>query len=86
MELGPVPKIGTRYTLTSKRKKNDNDIMSANCDVIVFFLNYGKFATIPKPDSGHMVSKIEIFINGNLAEPENSTKKSLTQLLYYCFD
>ena len=29
--------------------------MLANCGIIVFFLIYGQFAAIWKPDSGHMV-------------------------------
>ena len=44
-------------------KKFDDDIMSANCDVIVIFLIYGQSGAIQKPDSGHMVCKIYTVIN-----------------------
>ena len=62
--------------------------MSANCDIIIFFLIYGQFAAIRKPDTGRMVYKTYIFINSNfyLTNPENRTKKSLIQLSYYCFE
>ena len=35
MKLGPVTKLGKENTVTSK--KFDDDVISANCDVIVFF-------------------------------------------------
>ena len=81
MKLGPVTKLDKRNTATSK--KFDNDIMSANCDVIVFFPIYGQLAAIQKPDSRCMVYKTYIFINSNFSSSRtwNSTKKSLTQLL-----
>ena len=60
--------------------------MSANCDVPVIFQIYGQFAAFQKPDSGSMVYKTYIFIKSNLTETENRTKKSLTQLLHYCFE
>ena len=40
--------------------------MSAYCDIIVFFLIYGQFVAIQKPDSKCMVYKTYIFINSNL--------------------
>ena len=46
-------------------KKLDNDVMSANCDVIVFFPIYGQFEAIRKPYSGRMIYKTYIFINNN---------------------
>ena len=64
MELGPVTKLDKRNTATSK--KIDDDIITANCDVIVVFLVFGQFAAIPKPDSGRMVCKTYTFINSNL--------------------
>ena len=60
--------------------------MSSNCDVTVFFQIYDQFAAFQKPDSGSMVYKTYIFIKSNLTETENRTKKSLTQLLHYCFE
>ena len=35
MKLGPVTELDKRNTATSK--KFENDVISANCDVIVFF-------------------------------------------------
>ena len=83
MKLGPIIKRDKRNTSTLK--KFDDYTVSTNCDVIVFFSIYCKFAAIRKRDSGCLVYKIYIFINSNLkTEPENRTKKSLAQLLYYC--
>ena len=53
MNVGPVTKIDSKNTKTSK--KLDNDVISAICDVIVFFSIYGQFAAIRKPDSGYMI-------------------------------
>ena len=73
MQFGPVTKFYKRNTSTSK--KIDYNIMSANPDAIVFFPIYSKFAAT-------RFSLIKPFY---LTEPENRTKKSLTQLLNYCF-
>ena len=59
-----VTKLDKRNKITSK-KVNDN-VMPGNCDVIVIFPIYGKFGATRKPDSGHLVCKIYIFINNNL--------------------
>ena len=85
MTLGTVTKLDKRKTTTSK--KFDDDVMSANCDAIVFFPIYSQLAAIRKLDSGCMVYKTYIFINSNfyLTKPENRTKKSLTQLSSCCF-
>ena len=61
MELGPVTKLDRRNTATSK--KSDDDFMSANWDIIVFFPIYGQLETIRKPGSGCMIHKTYIFIN-----------------------
>ena len=53
MNVRPVPKIDSKNTETSKIL--DNDVISAICDVIVFFSIYGQFAAIRKPDSGYMI-------------------------------
>ena len=60
--------------------------MSANCDLIVIFPIYGQFGAIQKQDSGRIVCKTYIFINSNLTETENRTKKSLIQLSHNCFE
>ena len=41
MKLGPVTKPDKRNKATSN--KYDDDVMSANCDVIVIFPIYGQF-------------------------------------------
>ena len=69
MKLGPVTKIDKRNTATSR--KFDDDVMLANCDVIVFFPIYGQFAAIRKQYSGRMAYKTYIFINNNLKSYKN---------------
>ena len=69
MKLGPVTKIYKRNKTTSKHF--DDDVMSENCDVIVFFSIYGQFGAIWKPDSGHRVCKTYVFINSNLLSYKN---------------
>ena len=64
MKLRPVTKIDKKNKKTSK--KFDDDVMSANCDIIVTILIYGQFRAIRKPDSACMVCKTSIFINNNL--------------------
>ena len=63
MKLGPV-------TTTDKRNteilKNYDEVISANCDVIVFFPIYSQFAAIRQPHSGRVVYKTYVFINSNL--------------------
>ena len=68
MKLEPVIKLDKKNTATSK--KFDDDAISANFDVIVFFPIYGQFAAIRKPDSGRMVYKTYIF-NNNLLPYKN---------------
>ena len=64
VKLGPVTKLDKRNKIRSK--KFDDDVMSANSDVIVIFPIYGQFGAIRKPDSGCIACKIYIFINNNL--------------------
>ena len=86
MKLGPVTKLDKRNTATSK--KFDDDIMSGNSYVIVFFPICGQFAFIRKPYSRRMAYKtyISLTITFHLTKTENRTKKSLTQVSYYCFE
>ena len=66
--------------------KNSDDVMSANCDVIVIFLIYDQFGAIRKPGSGGIVCKTYILIvTFYLTKTENITKNSHTQLSHYCF-
>ena len=48
MKLRPLTKI-TREN--KKHKKIDDDVMSANCDMIIIFPICGQFGAIRKPDS-----------------------------------
>ena len=56
MKLGPVTKLDKRNKTPSK--KNDDDAMSKNCDVIIIFPTYGQFGEIWKPDSECIVCKM----------------------------
>ena len=69
MKLRPVLKFDRRNMAMSK--KFDDDIMSANCDVIVIFPIYGQSGAIQKPDSGHMVCKIYTVMNSKYLSYKN---------------
>ena len=69
MKLGSVTKIDKRKTKTTK--KFHDDVMSANCDVIIIFAIYSQFGTIWILDSTHMVCKCCIVINGKLLSCKN---------------
>ena len=73
MKFEPVTKINKRNTATSK--KFSDGVIPASCDVIVTFPIYGQFGAIRKP-------KVIFYIT----KTESRTKKSLTQLSYYCFE
>ena len=64
MKLGPLTKLDKRNRITSKIF--DDDVMSANCDIIAIFPAYGQFGAIRKPDSGCLICKTYIFIKSNL--------------------
>ena len=68
MKLGPVTKHDKR---NKKRQKNDDSVMSENCDVIAIFLIYGKSGAIRKPDIGRIVCKTYILINSQLLPYKN---------------
>ena len=61
MKLGPVTKINERNK-TRSEKLND-DVIPANCDVIVICPIYYQFGAIQIPDSGSIVCKTYLFIN-----------------------
>ena len=63
MKLGLVTKFYKRMKTTSQ--KIDDDVISANSDVIVIFLIYDQFGAIQKPDSACIFCKTYIFINSN---------------------
>ena len=86
MKLGPLTKLDKRNKRMSK--KIDDDVMSANCDVIIVFPIYGQFGAIRKPDSERMSVKLtfSLIVTFYLTKTENRTKKPLTQFSRYCFE
>ena len=78
MKPGPVTKLDERNKTIFKN--SDDDIMPANCDVIVIFTIYVQFAAIWKRGSGSIICETYIFINSYfcLTKTENRTKKTLT--------
>ena len=87
MKAGPETKLdkGNKTTLD----KTDDDVMSANCDVIVLCPSYSQFRAIWKPDSGRIVYiklTFSLIVTFYLTKTENRTKKSITQLSGYCFE
>ena len=69
MKLRPVTKLHKKNKASSK--KIDDDVISANCDVIVIFSIYDQFGAIRKPDSEYKVCNLYIFIKSNLLSYEN---------------
>ena len=63
MKLRPITNIDKRNKAMSK--KFDNDVMAANCDVIVIFSIYGQFRDIRKLHSRWRVCKTYISIKNN---------------------
>ena len=64
IKLGPVNKIDKWNRTTSKNF--EDDVISANCHVIVNFSIYSQFGAIQKPDTGYIVCKTYLFISSNL--------------------
>ena len=54
MKLGPVSTFNKRNKTLAKTF--DDDVISANCDVIVIFLIYGQFGATWKMDSEYIVN------------------------------
>ena len=80
MKLGSVTKLNKKTRQLQKKKKK----MSVNYDVNIIFPIYISFGAMRKSNS-------EIFtfsgtVTFYLTKTENRTKKSLTQLLCYCFE
>ena len=79
MKLRPVIKLDKTNMATLI--KFDVNVISTNCDIIVFF----QFMCNLQPSGSLIPDAWSIKLTFSLREPENKTKKSLTQLLYYCF-
>ena len=69
IKLGPVTKLDNRNK--TMFKKFDDNVMLANYDVSVNLPIYGQFGAVWKPDSGGIVCKTYIFINGILLSYKN---------------
>ena len=69
LKLGTVTKIDKRNKTASK--KFEDDVISANYEVIAILLIYGHLGAIRKSDSGCTVCKSYIFINNNLLSYNN---------------
>ena len=69
MKLAPVTKLDKGDKTMAKRF--DNDVMSANCNIIVIFPIYSQLGAIRKTDSGRAVCKSYIFIDRNLFPYKN---------------
>ena len=86
IKLGPITKLDKGNRSTSK--EFDDDVTSANCGVVVFFRFMDNLRPSESliPDGWCIKLIFSLIVTFYLTEPENSTKKSLTQLLYYCFE
>ena len=63
MKLGPVTTLDKGNKGASK---NDYDVMTENCGIIVIFPIYGQLGVIRKLDSGRIVCKTYMFIHSKL--------------------
>ena len=80
MKLGSVTKLNKKTRQLQKKKKK----MSVNYDVIIIFPIYISFGAMRKSNSETFTFSGTVTFY--LTKTENRTKKSLTQLLYYCFE
>ena len=64
MKLVSVSKLDKRNTVTSK---NDDDVIPAYWDVIVFFLIFGQFGAIQKLGYSYMVCETYVLHTSNLS-------------------
>ena len=68
MKFGLATKVDKSSKTTSK---NQDYVMSENCDVIVVFPIYGQLGAIRKPDPNAWFRKTDIFSNNNLLSYKN---------------
>ena len=85
MKRGPVTKLEKRNKTTSR--KIDDDVISQIVTSLSFLI-YGQFGAtgsrIPYEES--VKRTFSLIITFYLTKTEDRTKKSLTQLLHYCFE
>ena len=78
MKLGPETKLDKRNKTTSKNF--DEDVMSADCDVIVIFPIFSQFGPIRKPDSQRTL-KVTFYLTKTENRTKNISNTALTLLL-----
>ena len=83
MKFGPATQFDRRNKAAST--KLDNNVILANCDVIVIFLIYDQFGGSRIQMQSEKFTFLLIAIC-YLTKTENRTKTSLTQISYYCFE
>ena len=85
MKLRSVTTLAKRKKSTSKNF--DDDAMSENREVIVFFLIFVQFRAVWRiPDTESAEVTFSVTVAFCLTKTEKRTKKSLTQLSHYCFE
>ena len=84
MKLWPVTTLAKSNMATLK--KFDDDAISVNRDLILIFPIYGKFGATGSriPDTWSVKHTFSLIVPFYVTKTENRTKKSLTQLSYYC--
>ena len=77
----------TREIQQRQKRKNDDDIMTANCDAIVFFPIMANLQPSRSkiPDLWCLKLTFSLTKTFYFTKTENRAKKSLTQLSCYCF-
>ena len=80
MKLGPVTENDKRNTITSKK---DDDVMPANCDIIIAFPIYGQLeqSKIWVPDAWLEKLSFSLIVAFYFTKTERRSAKSLTQNL-----
>ena len=87
MKLGPVTRLDKRKTALSKKK-----MMMASCQQIVTSIPFSQFmANLEQSgswilDAWSVKLTFSLIVTFYITITENRTKKSLTQLLYCCFE
>ena len=80
MKLGPVTKLDKRNMETSKK------LTMASCRQIVTSLSFLEQSGSRIPEAWSVKFTFSLTVTFYLTQNENRTKKSLTQLPYYCFE
>ena len=86
MKLAPVTKLDKGDKTMAKRF--DNDVMSANCNIIVIFPIYSQLEQSGRqiPDVQFVKVTFSLIETFFLTKTKNRTKRSLTKLPHYFFN